>query len=268
MTTPPIGVATRSFRLPLRGALAAAAAAGADSVEIDGRNELRIGDFTGTALRQFRKVLEDLRLRVASIAFPTRRGFDDPEGLERRVLATREAMSFAYRVGARVVVGRPGELAEPNGEEESPPVDPVLRDALGLLAAHGEHCGARFAFATGASPAAQRALLTSLPEGGIGVALQPALLVGGGHDAEQAAALLGPEVACLYATDAVRDSGAPGQATEVELGRGEADLPAVLARLEEHSYLGPVIARCDTAADPRAELANAVAYLRTLIAER
>ncbi|MEN0111408.1 MAG: TIM barrel protein [Planctomycetota bacterium] len=267
MTTPPIGVATRPFRLPLRAALAAAAEAGAEFVEIDARNELRIADFTGTALRQFRKVLEDLRLRVASIAFPTRRGYDDPDDLERRVMATREAMTFAYGVGARVVVGRPGELAEPTTDEAAP-VNATMRDALDLLAVHGEHCGARFAIATGASPTAQRGLLDALPDGGVGVALQPALLIGEGHGAEQAAAELGPDVACVYAADAVRDSSSAGRATEVELGRGEADLPAVLARLEEHAYLGPIIARCGAAADPRGELANAVAYLRTLMAER
>ena len=48
-----------------------------------------------TGLRQFHKLLDDLNLRVSAVAFPTRRGYDEPDDLERRVLATQAAMRFA-----------------------------------------------------------------------------------------------------------------------------------------------------------------------------
>ena len=48
------------------------------------------------------------------------------------------------------------------------------------------------------------------------------------------------------------------------LGRGEADLPAVLARLEERDFRGPVTVERTEGNDPSGDLANAVAYLRSL----
>lgn len=238
-----------------------AAELGADGVEIDLRNELTISEFTQTALRQFRKLLEDHRLRVLAVAFPTRNGLDEPEGLERRLLAIREAMTFAYKIGARVLIGRPGEI--PNAEATDS--GKTLVESLTLLGAHGERAGARFAMATGAAPADQLALLGQLEEGLVGAALHPALLIGGGHDPAEAASLLGRQVLHTHAVDAVREASVTsGGATEVPLGRGEADLPAVLATLEEHGYQGPITVERRDGPDPQGDIGNAVAYLRSL----
>lgn len=259
VATPPIGIQTRSLRQPLRKALATASELGADGVEIDLRNELRIADFSQTALRQFRRILEDSRLKVLAVAFPTRHGFDEPEGLERRILATREAMTFGYKIGAPVLIGRAGEM--PAAEDEGG----TLVESLRLLGAHGEHTGTRFAFASGESPSAQRGLLDRLEEGVVGVALHPAKLIGSGHDPAEAAATLGGSVLHLHAVDAVREASlSGGGASEVQLGRGEADLPAVLARLEERGYRGPITIERRDAASPAAEIGDAVAYLRAL----
>lgn len=261
VATLPIGIQTRSLRQPLRRALATAAGLGADGVEIDLRNELSINDFSHTALRQFRKLLEDHRLKVLAVAFPTRHGLDESEGLERRLLAIREAMTFAYKIGARVLIGRPGEI--PDGESIDDGT--TLVDSLTILGAHGERAGTRFAMASGAPPADQLALLNRLEEGLVGVALHPAMLIGAGHDPAEAATLLGSRVLHTHAVDAVREASVrSGGATEVPLGRGEADLPAVLAKLEEHGYQGPVTVERHDGADPLTDLGNAVAYLRSL----
>lgn len=255
--TLPIGVPTRSFRQPVRNALATAAGLGADGVELDLRNEVRSAEFTQTALRQFRRLLEDQRLKTLTTVFPTRRPLGDPQGLERRVLAIRDAMSFAYTIGARVLVVRVGGPSD-NPEHRS------LAEALGLLGAHGERVGVRLAIASGDSPDAQHALLARLDEGVVGVSLCPPLLIGGGHEPAEAAATLGPHVLHLRATDAVRDASAPAGAAEVELGRGEADPPALLATLEEHGYRGPITVDRTAGADPAGDIANAIAYLRAL----
>lgn len=261
MATLPIGVQTRSLRLPLRRALGIASDLGADGVEIDLRNELTIEDFSQTALRQFRKLLEDHRLRVQAVAFPTRHGLDEAEGLERRILALCDAMTFAYKIGACVLIGRPGEIPD----AESTDSGKTLVESLTLLGAHGERCGTRYAMVSGAAPADQSALVDRLEEGLVGVALHPALLVGGGHEPADAASLLGGRVLHLHAVDAVREASvAGGGATEVPLGRGEADLPAVLATLEEHGYQGPITAERRDGQDPTTDLGNAIAYLRSL----
>jgi sugar phosphate isomerase/epimerase len=257
-------VQTRSLRLPLREALAAAARLGADGVEIDARNELRVADFSQTALRQLRKLLDDLGLRVASVAYPTRRSLGDVTELERRVLAIREAMTFAFKIGARVLVHPAPELPTA-GDGEGSPEAKTLVESLSLLADHGDRAGARLAIASGADPGSQRALLDSLPDGTVGVALHPGALVGRGHNAAAAAGLLGDRVLLAYAADATCEGGASAlRGVETQLGRGEADLPAVVARLEEHGYRGWFVAERREGSNTAEDLGDAIAYLRSL----
>jgi sugar phosphate isomerase/epimerase len=256
-------VQTRSLRLPLREALAAAARLGAEGVEIDARNELRVADFSQTALRQLRKLLDDLGLRVASVVYPTRRSLADAAELERRVLAIREAMTLAFKLGAKVLVHPAPELPA-MGDDESREAKTLI-ESLSLLAEHGDRAGARLALASGADPAVQAAVLRRLPEGTIGIALHPGALVGRGHDAARAAGLLGGQVLLAYAADATREGGAAAvRGVETQLGRGEADLPAVAARLEEHGYRGWFVAERRDGANPAEDLADALAYLRSL----
>ena len=65
-----IGIQTRSLNQPLKQALQTAVRLGAEGVEIDARTELPPSELSQTGLRQFLKMLEDLRLRVAAVAFP------------------------------------------------------------------------------------------------------------------------------------------------------------------------------------------------------
>src|SRR5215212_5160977 len=107
-----IGIQTRSLRQPLRQALITASRLGATGVEIDARHELRPSDLSRTGLREFHKLMSDLNLRVSAVAFPTRRGYDDSDELERRVLATQEAMRFAADLQADVVINDIGHIAQ------------------------------------------------------------------------------------------------------------------------------------------------------------
>src|SRR5690349_24896820 len=107
-----IGIQTRSLRQPLRQALVTASRLGAQGIEIDARHELRPCDLSRTGLREFHKLLSDLSLRVSAVAFPTRRGYDDADDLERRVLATQEAMRFAADLRTEVIINDIGHIAE------------------------------------------------------------------------------------------------------------------------------------------------------------
>ncbi|HEY2827120.1 MAG TPA: sugar phosphate isomerase/epimerase, partial [Pirellulales bacterium] len=59
-----IGIHLPSLRVPLGKAIPLAAKIGADAIEIDARHQLKPADLSQTALRQFRKMLNDHRLRV------------------------------------------------------------------------------------------------------------------------------------------------------------------------------------------------------------
>jgi len=67
----------------LKRALHTAARLGAEGVEIDARTELVPAEMSRTGVREFRKLLSDLSLHVSAVAFPTRRGYDVVDDLER-----------------------------------------------------------------------------------------------------------------------------------------------------------------------------------------
>ena len=255
-----IGIQTRSLRQPLRRAIETAARLGADGVEIDARTEVVPAEMSQTGMRQFRKLLDDLNLRVAAVAFPTRRGYDARDDLERRVLATQAAMRFAYELGAGVVINRVGRVPE---SDDDPGFSRLTEILLGL-GGYGERVGARLAAQTGnESPQQLARLFNALPEGTIGVDLHPSALIFNGYSPQDAVNELGRWVIHVHACDAVRDLRA-GRAVETELGRGTADLPALLGQLTEFGYQGWTTIERRDSADPVADIENAVAYLRSL----
>jgi sugar phosphate isomerase/epimerase len=255
-----IGIQTRSLRQPLRQALATAARLGATGVEIDIRSELVPAQMSTTGLRQFRKILDDLNLRVSAVAFPTRRGYDDPDDLERRVMATQAALRFAYDLGCDIVVNRVGHLPA----EANDPRFGRLVEALTMLGAYGDRVGARLAAQTGSEKPGELArLLATLPQGTIGVDLHPSGLILNGYSPREAVEELGPHIVHVHASDAVRDTSSRRE-FEVELGRGTADFPELLGRLTEFNYRGWVTIERQNAADPIGDIENSVAYLRAL----
>jgi sugar phosphate isomerase/epimerase len=255
-----IGIQIASLRQPLRQALAAAHRLGAQGVELDARGELRPSQMTQTAVRQIRKLLDDYSLRVAAVSFPTRRGYDVAEDIEERVAGTKDAIKLAYQLGASVVVNHVGRVpAEPAGPQWSQLIE-VLSD-LGRFA---HRAGAQLAAQTGTESGPDLArLIAALPGGSLGVDLDPANLIVNGFSPSEAIDALGPHILHVHATDAVRDL-ARGRGVETALGRGVADFPNLLGKLEEHNYRGYLTIQRRSADDPLVEIGAAVEYLRSL----
>ena len=254
-----IAVQTKCLAQPLRQALHTAGGLGCEGVQIDLRSELPATEISDTALRQLRKVLDDLNLRVGSVAFPTRRGYADQQDLERRLEATIAAMSTASRLQSRVMVLNLGDI---------PPVDDsrrsTLLEAATSLAAHGNRLGVQLAAQCfSGSPTELSELIAGLSDGAIGVDLSPADLIHSGQHPADFAAALGPHIAHVFANDAVRGLGR-GTALDVELGRGSADLPELLGQLEEYDYRGWITVERRNSQRPGEDVANAVQFLRSL----
>lgn len=254
-----VGIQTASLRLPFKQALLMASKLGVEAVEIDARTELRPHDMTQTAVRHLRKLLDDLKLRVAAVAFRTRRGYETPDELDRRVDATKKALSLAWELGAGVVVNHVGEIPEkPEGPEWE-----LLLQVLTDLGRHGQRFGATLAAETGsADPEHLLSLIKALPEGSLAVNLNPGMLVAHGHSAAEPTRSLGPHILHVHATDGTRDL-SRRRGLETPLGRGSVDWAEVFAALEEHDYRGYfTIARAESA-DPATEIEQAVQFLRS-----
>jgi sugar phosphate isomerase/epimerase len=248
------------LRQPIRRALATAARLGAGAVEIDARSELRPADVSQTGLREFLKLIGEMNLQVSAVAFPTRRGYDAADDLERRVLATQAAMRFAAELRSQVVIVRVGRVPPETGTAAWS----RLVESMTALGMYGERIGARLALQTAdVSPQDLLRLIQALPEQSVGIDLQPSGLVKAGHSPVDAVETLGPHVLHVHACDAVRDI-TTREAVEVELGRGAADFPELLGRLTEFDYRGWVTIERRESADPIADIENAVEYLRSL----
>lgn len=254
-----IGIQLASLKLPFRKALVAAAQLGAKGVEIDARHDLQPQELSGTGIRHVRKLLEDLNLRVSAVAFPTRRGYEVLEELDRRIDATKRAMQLAYDLGTNVVVNSVGRITD-----DASPQWATLTQSLADIGRFGQRVGATLCAETGAEPPSELLrLVQALPEGALGINLDPGNLIIGNHSPIDAVSQLGRYVMHVHAKDGVRDL-AQGRGVEVPLGRGSCEFPVLLAMLEQHEYRGYLTIERQNAAHPLQEIGDAVKFLRSL----
>ena len=145
MLTMKIAVVLSCWQQPVRNSLRLAADVGAHGVVIDARRGLRPEEMSQTGARQFRKLLEDLNLKVAAISYSTRRGYGSLDDLDRRVEGTKAALMFARQLGTNVVINQVGQVPE---EEESSSWKTMI-EVLTDLANYSNHAGAILAAKTG-----------------------------------------------------------------------------------------------------------------------
>ena len=255
-----IAAQTRSLAGSLKKALHMAAELGCDGVQIEARHELRPAELSETGARQLRKLLDDLNLRVGSIAFPTRRGYAEPADLERRLDATRAAMRLASMLHCRVLLCSLGSVPAEESDQERR----TLVDAITSLSNLGNRTGVQLvAQASEVDLDLLARFVSSLPEGTLGLDLHPAHLITLGLSPSQFIASVGSWIAHVHASDGVYDL-SNRRGVEVELGRGTADVPQLLGMLEEHEYRGWLTIQRSDSPNVISDIANAVRFLRSL----
>ena len=257
-----IGMNLMSLKQPFKTALATAAKLGAEAVEIDARHHLKPGELSSTGRRHLRKMLTDLDLTVCAIQYPTRRGYDSLDELDRRVEGTKSAMQLAYDLGSNVVVNHVGRVPEDMDSSQWQTLVQVLMD----LGSFSQRVGAFLAARTGAEQGTDlKGLVDALPVGALGIDFDPGSLIINGFSATEAMQELGEHVLHFRARDGVRDL-AQGRGIHVQLGRGSADLPNLLAMLEENQYDGYLTIDRESDSDPVLQCQQAIAYVKQLFA--
>ncbi|MCC9603480.1 sugar phosphate isomerase/epimerase [Stieleria sp. JC731] len=258
MTEPKIAIRLDALKLPLKKSLDVAARMGVGSVELNGRGEVHPDSLTETGLRHLKKLLDERNLRVASLRFQTRRGYDNPQDLQRRIDATKSAMQLAYKLGASAVINHIGYVPEEITDPRYETLESVMQD----LGRYGARVGAFLAAETGAESGETLAqLLDRDDEGFVAVAFNPGQLVVNRHDAIESLAKLKSRVQVVCATDGVLDLAA-GRGIRVPIGEGTVDYPHLLATLDDADFSGPmIVGREDSTID---EIAHGVSYLRNL----
>ena len=243
--------------MPLRKALETASRIGASAVELDARNQIHPSQLSDTGLRQLRKILDDLNLKVGSLRFQTRRGYDNAQDLDRRVEATKSTMQLAYKLGCPVVVNSIGTIPE-----EEDPRRASLQSVLDDLGRFGTRIGAFLAAETGSNSGETLAkILDSSPDAFVAVALNPGQLIINRFDVREAVLALKDRIQLVCAVDGVIDLAA-GRGISVRLGQGTADFPELIGLLEDIQYRGRyVVGRNDSTID---ELQQGLDYLRNL----
>ncbi len=227
-------VSLDSIKLPFREALPVIASMGAEGIEINARTGIRPNEMTRTGVRQIRKWLDDYRLKVACVYFPTRRGYGDPNDLEQRLDGTRAAMKFASDLGCNVVSNRIGKLPDESDFESWS----VLVSALHDLGNFSLRSGAWLAARSGVNSGEELSkLFERLPNGALQVDFDPAELMIYGFNTVEVMKAIGQYVSHFRARDAVKDLRG-GPALEVQLGRGTIEFGELFAILEEHQYQG------------------------------
>jgi sugar phosphate isomerase/epimerase len=255
-----IAVDLTALEEPFKEAIRVSKELGADAVELEAVGDLAPGRLSRTGIREIRHWLENFGLRIAAIRFRTPLGYDTLEELDRRIASTKSALEMAYQLGARVVVNHVGRVPEDDKSDRWKLLFEVLTD----LAAYGNRAGAILAAETGTEPAERLAhLFERLPEGLIGITLNPGALRVAGYSPEQAAAVLGRWVVHVHATDAAGDL-LHYRGNLVPLGLGAVDWLEILAQLEEWNYRGYFSVSAPPGCDPREEIRRAIGFLRRL----
>ena len=255
-----IGIQLASLKLPFQKALLTAAQLGAAAVEIDLRNQLPQEELSRSGVRHIRKMLDDLNLRVSAASFLTRRGYDVLDDLDRRIDATKKALQLAYDLGSSVLINSVGSVPT----EETSPQWATLMQSLSDIGRFGQRIGATLCAETGGESGSELLrLIKALPDGSLGVNLDPGNLIVNGHSPLEAVTALGRYVLHVHAKDGVRDT-AQGRGIEVPLGRGSCEFPVLLAILEQHDYRGYVTIERQNSSDPLGEIAASVLFLKNL----
>lgn len=276
-----IGVLSESFRLPMLQAVDQAAALELDGLQIYavGR-ELNCGRCAPDTVKELRRHIEASGLCVSAVCGDLGgHGFAIEQDNPAKVDTSKRIVDLALELSTRVITTHIGVIPQDTTCRRYA----VMQQACASLAEYARSAGAVFAIETGPEKARTlRDFLGTLPQGGIGVNLDPAnLVMVTDDDPVQAVHTLAPYIVHTHAKDGRRLRPADPQAVydffaeggigdlrledyflETPLGSGDVDFPAYLQALRQIGYDGFLTIEREVGRDPAADILHARDFLR------
>ena len=278
-----IGVISESFRLPFDEALDAAVKLGANGIQMYAVH----GDHTPEALstaarRELLMKLKDRGLVFSALCGDLGKGFGHPELNPDLIERSKRILDLAKELETDIVTTHIGVVPEdPNHDRYK-----IMSDACFELSAYADSIGSHFAIETGPETSAVlKRFLDQLHSTGVAVNLDPAnLVMVTGDDPVQAVYNLKDYIVHTHAKDGVmlhrgnpewiyRVIQAPEDVAgiqffrEVPLGTGSVDFPAYLKALQDIGYNGYLTIEREVGANPAADIAAAVDFLKKTVAQ-
>ncbi|QDT40440.1 Xylose isomerase-like TIM barrel [Gimesia alba] len=227
-----LAVATRSFGLPIKRAIKTAAQIGARGVQLDVQNEITPSSFGASGDRQFRKLLEEFNLSIASLRLPARHALTEPEFIDQRVSQIKSALEFAWRLRVPILIIHPGQIQTDEGGNFL-----LVCEVLNDLVRFASHIGTELCIACETnSTSTIRELVSKVNAGFVGIDFDTADMVFSHQNQESAIRELHTWIKSYRLRDAIREMDRGG--SEVPIGQGMVMWDQFLPLVMETGYQG------------------------------
>ncbi len=281
-----IGIIADSLQKPLYDALKQAKELGADGVQIYAKGER--WDLLAFSDEEIAALAEECKkngLEVSAVCGDLGgHAFQEKDPDSQRVVLTKRIMDIAKALGSSVVTCHIGTVPEDPDHERFR----TMKEALAGVVRYGESIGVTLAVETGPETAATlKRFIDAVGSKGLGVNLDPAnLKMVLDEDIVQAVKILGPHIVHTHAKDGIHcrkcdpfvvynafAEGGFAQLVaetgelfaEVPLGEGQVPWDEYLAELKAVPFDGYLTIEREVGADPAADIAAAVSFLKARI---
>lgn len=254
-----LAVATRCFLQPVIATLRSAADLKVAGLQFDIRNELRANDLTETGRRDFLHQIKEHGLSIASAVFPLNYPLYQQDKIDVRIAAIRDAMKFAYSIGANPLCIRVGKIPGDATSVERK----LLIEALGDLSRYANHIGTLLAVTpTNDSAEELRTLLDEVKTGTVGIDFDPAQFAMSGRKVTESLRLLHDLVFHVQLRDGAH--GIEG-GQEAAVGDGNVDWVEILALLGEMDYRGWLTSIRNQGDDRARDMSRGIKFIQRIL---
>lgn len=256
----PIGAMLESFRLPVNESLDAAAAIGAQGIQVyTTQGERAPENMDAAARRAFLSAVKSRGLVISALCGDMGKGFTDPALNPELIEKSKHILDLALDLETNIVTTHIGRVPE----DRDCDTYKIMQAACKELADYADSVGAHFAIETGPEPAARlREFLDTLGSTGVAVNYDPAnLTMCVADDAVQGVYELQHYIVHTHAKDGIRGTKPPY--VEVPLGQGDVDWDNYLKALTEIGYRGFLTIERECGEQPAADIRMAADFLKS-----